>query len=39
VRGFEDANWFVIVPQRYFDGRTDGLRSPDNAEELLVAIS
>jgi hypothetical protein len=25
------------LTRRYFDGRTDGLRPPANAEELLVA--
>ena len=26
------------LTQRYFAGRTDGLRPPSNAEELLVAV-
>ena len=27
----------AMLAQRYFAGRTDGLRPPDNSEELLVA--
>jgi hypothetical protein len=27
----------AILTQRYFAGRTDGFRPPNNAEELLVA--
>jgi hypothetical protein len=27
------------LTQRYFTGRLDGLRPPDNAEELLVATT
>jgi hypothetical protein len=27
----------AALTQRYFAGRTDGLRPPNNAEELLVA--
>jgi O-methyltransferase involved in polyketide biosynthesis len=27
------------LTRRYFAGRTDGLRPPDNAEELLVATT
>jgi O-methyltransferase involved in polyketide biosynthesis len=29
----------AALTQRYFSGRTDGLRPPDNAEELLVAVT
>ena len=29
----------TILTQRYFAGRTDGLRPPSNAEELLVATT
>ena len=29
----------AMLAQRYFAGRTDGLRPPDNSEELLVAIT
>jgi hypothetical protein len=28
-----------MLTQRYFGGRTDGLRPPNNAEELLVATT
>ncbi|MGU7780797.1 class I SAM-dependent methyltransferase [Burkholderia sp. PU8-34] len=37
--GFGDARHVSAaqLAQRYFSGRTDGLRPPDNAEELLVA--
>ncbi len=39
--GFREA-WHVsaaTLAQRYFTGRTDGLRPPDNSEELLVAAT
>ena len=29
----------AALAQRYFAGRTDGLRPPNNAEELLVATT
>jgi O-methyltransferase involved in polyketide biosynthesis len=29
----------AVLNQRYFAGRTDGLRVPDNTEELLVATT
>jgi hypothetical protein len=29
----------ATLTQRYFAGRTDGLRPPENAEELLVATT
>ena len=29
----------VMLAQRYFSGRTDGLRPPNNSEELLVATT
>jgi O-methyltransferase involved in polyketide biosynthesis len=29
----------AMLAQRYFAGRTDGLRPPNNAEELLVATT
>jgi hypothetical protein len=29
----------ATLARRYFAGRTDGLRPPDNSEELLVANS
>ena len=37
--GFKDAQRVSAaqLAQRYFAGRTDGLRPPDNSEELLVA--
>ena len=37
--GFREARHVSAadLTQRYFGGRTDGLRSPNNAEELLVA--
>jgi methyltransferase (TIGR00027 family) len=37
--GFKDAQHVsgTVLAQRYFAGRTDGFRPPDNAEELLVA--
>jgi methyltransferase (TIGR00027 family) len=39
--GFRDARHVSAadLAQRYFAGRTDGLRPPNNAEELLVATS
>jgi hypothetical protein len=39
--GFPDARHVSAadVNQRYFAGRTDGLRPPNNAEELLVATA
>ncbi|MBN3787560.1 class I SAM-dependent methyltransferase [Burkholderia sp. Ac-20353] len=37
--GFGDARHVsaAALAQRYFSGRTDGLRPPENAEELLIA--
>jgi O-methyltransferase involved in polyketide biosynthesis len=37
--GFRDVQHVpaATLTQRYFAGRTDGLRPPNNAEELLVA--
>jgi methyltransferase (TIGR00027 family) len=37
--GFKEARHVssAMLAQRYFSGRTDGLRPPDNSEELLVA--
>ena len=29
----------ATLAQRYFAGRTDGLRPPDNSEELLLATT
>jgi hypothetical protein len=29
----------AALAQRYFAGRTDGLRPPNNSEELLVATT
>jgi hypothetical protein len=29
----------ATLTQRYFSGRTDGLRPPENSEELLVAAT
>ena len=29
----------AALAERYFAGRTDGLRPPDNSEELLVATA
>jgi hypothetical protein len=29
----------ATLTQRYFAGRTDGLRPPNNSEELLVATT
>jgi methyltransferase (TIGR00027 family) len=39
--GFKDAQHVSAadLTQRYFAGRTDGLRPPENAEELLVAVT
>ena len=39
--GFREAQHVsaAALTQRYFDGRTDGLRPPNNAEELLVAVT
>ena len=39
--GFRDAHHVsaATLTQRYFAGRTDGLRPPSNAEELLVATT
>jgi O-methyltransferase involved in polyketide biosynthesis len=39
--GFKDVQHVsaATLAQRYFDGRTDGLRPPDNSEELLVATT
>jgi methyltransferase (TIGR00027 family) len=39
--GFKDAQHVsaVALAERYFAGRTDGLRPPSNAEELLVATT
>jgi methyltransferase (TIGR00027 family) len=39
--GFRDAQHVsaATLTQRYFAGRTDGLRPPNNAEELLVAVA
>jgi O-methyltransferase involved in polyketide biosynthesis len=39
--GFADARHVSAadLTQRYFAGRTDGLRPPNNAEELLVATT
>jgi hypothetical protein len=39
--GFKDARHVSSgdLAQRYFAGRTDGLRPPDSAEELLVATT
>jgi methyltransferase (TIGR00027 family) len=39
--GFRDARHVsaATLAQRYFAGRTDGLRPPNNAEELLVAMT
>ena len=39
--GFKEARHIsaAILAERYFAGRTDGLRPPDNAEELLVATT
>jgi O-methyltransferase involved in polyketide biosynthesis len=39
--GFREARHVSAadLTQRYFAGRTDGLRPPNNAEELLVATA
>lgn len=39
--GFRDARHVSAadIAQRYFAGRTDGLRPPNNSEELLVAMT
>ena len=39
--GFRDARHVsaAALAQRYFAGRTDGLRPPDNSEELLIAMT
>jgi len=39
--GFKDAKHVsaTILAERYFSGRTDGLRPPKNAEELLIATT
>ena len=39
--GFKDAQHVSskTLAERYFQGRTDGLRPPENAEELLVATT
>jgi methyltransferase (TIGR00027 family) len=39
--GFKDVQHVsaAALGQRYFSGRTDGLRPPTNSEELLVAIT
>lgn len=39
--GFRDVQHVsaATLTQRYFAGRTDGLRPPDNSEELLVAAT
>ena len=39
--GFRDAQHVsaATLAQRYFAGRTDGLRPPNNSEELLVATT
>src|SRR5205807_3782539 len=39
--GFRDARHVPAsaLTERYFKGRSDGLRPPNNAEELLVATS
>lgn len=39
--GFRKVQHFsaATLTQRYFAGRTDGLRPPNNSEELLVATS
>jgi hypothetical protein len=29
----------AALAQRYFAGRTDGLRPPENSEELLIAAT
>ena len=39
--GFRDAQHVPAaeLARRYFAGRTDGLRPPNNAEELLLATT
>ena len=39
--GFREARHVsaATLAERYFAGRTDGLRPPDNGEELLVAAT
>lgn len=39
--GFRDARHVsaAALAQRYFAGRTDGLRPPDRGEEMLVAVT
>lgn len=39
--GFQEAQHVSAstLTQRYFSDRTDGLRPPDNSEELLVAAT
>ena len=39
--GFKDVRYVSAAAhaQRYFAGRTDGLRPPNNSEELLVAVT
>lgn len=39
--GFREARHVsaAALGERYFSGRTDGLRPPENAEELLVAVA
>ncbi len=39
--GFHDVEHVsaVALAERYFEGRTDGLRPPNNSEELLVAAT
>jgi len=39
--GFNDVQHVssAMLAQRYFAGRTDGLRPPNNSEELLVATT
>ena len=38
-RSRPDMSLFTRLAQRYFAGRTDGLRPPNNSEELLVATT
>jgi hypothetical protein len=39
--GFRQARHVsaAVLAERYFAGRTDGLRPPNNAEELLIATT
>jgi hypothetical protein len=39
--GFRDVRHVsaATLTERYFSGRTDGLRPPNNSEELLVAAT